>query len=118
MTRARLLEIKLSPEELGRVKLAMLPGEAGAMTVQMTVERAETLELLRRHADVLSTDLQDAGYSGLEFTFSREGEGNSSSHRTAETPEADDEKTVNDASRPIRTQQHDAMPSSGVDLRL
>lgn len=65
------VEIRLSPEELGRVKLSMVPGDVG-MIVQLVAERAETLDLLRRHVDLLATDLQDLGYSGLEFSFSSE----------------------------------------------
>lgn len=66
------VEIRLSPEELGRVTLSMVPGDAGLM-VQLVAERPETLELLRRHVDLLAADLQDLGYSGLEFSFGREG---------------------------------------------
>ena len=112
------IEIKLSPEELGRVKLSMLPGDAGTMTVQLTVERADTLELLRRHADLLATDLRDAGYSGIEFSFSREGDRNPSSDRSGEACIADDEKATDGASVSNVAKRGDAPLSTGVDLRL
>jgi flagellar hook-length control protein FliK len=67
------VEVRLSPEELGRVKLTMVPGEAG-LVVQLVAERPETLELLRRHVDTLAADLRDLGYSGLEFSFTNEGD--------------------------------------------
>lgn len=68
------IEVRLSPEELGRVRVSMIPGEAG-LVIQLVAERPETLELLRRHADLLAADLQNAGYTGLEFSFSREDRG-------------------------------------------
>lgn len=68
------IEVRLSPEELGRVRVSMIPGEAG-LVIQLVAERPETLELLRRHADLLAADLHDAGYTGLEFSFSREDRG-------------------------------------------
>ena len=67
------VEVRLSPEELGRVRLSIVPGDSGLL-VQLVAERPETLELLRRHADQLATDLRGAGYSGLEFSFGREGD--------------------------------------------
>lgn len=65
------VEIRLSPEELGRVTLSMVPGDAG-LVVQLVAERPETLELMRRHVDLLAADLLELGYSGLEFSFSQE----------------------------------------------
>ena len=65
-----LVEVRLSPEELGRVRLAMTPGDAG-MTVQVTAERQETLDLIRRHIDMLANDLKDQGFSNLSFSFAK-----------------------------------------------
>ena len=63
-----MVEIRLQPEELGRVRLTMTPSEAG-VSVQVTAERPETLELLRRHIDMLAADLGDRGFSNLDFSF-------------------------------------------------
>ena len=112
------IEIKLSPEELGRVKLSMAPGEAGAMTIQLTVERAETLELLRRFADLLAGDLRDAGYSGLQFSFNREGEGDPSTQDAEDMRRAGHGKSDDDTPPLTRTQEGHGPSGSGVDLRL
>ena len=69
-----MIEVKLSPEELGRVRLAMVAGEAG-MTVTVTAERAETLDLIRRNIDLLAADLAREGFADLSFSFGQEGAG-------------------------------------------
>ncbi len=64
-------EIRLQPEELGRVRLSITPVEAG-VSVQITAERSETLDLLRRNIELLEDDLQDSGFENLQFTFGSE----------------------------------------------
>jgi hypothetical protein len=110
------IEIRLSPEELGRVRLSMIPGEAG-LVVQMIAERPETLELLRRHVDLLAADLQDAGYSGLEFSFSREDRRRDPSGADIDAPPSDaNSKSPALSAVPPRTNRS---PSGGaLDLRL
>ena len=68
------IEISLSPEELGKVKLTFQVSEAGAMNVVVAAERPETLELLRRNADTLLQDFQDLGYSQSSFEFQQDGQ--------------------------------------------
>lgn len=65
------IEVRLSPEELGRVKLAMSPIEAG-VAIHITAERSETLELMRRNIEMLESDLRGQGFENLEFTFGQE----------------------------------------------
>ncbi len=74
MTRAPgdgVIEIRLQPEELGRVRLSMTPTELG-VTVQITAERYETLDLLRRNIDLLEADLLEQGFANLTFDFGSE----------------------------------------------
>ena len=66
------VEVRLQPEELGRVRLALSPVEAG-VTVHISAERQDTLDLLRRHVDLLANDLLSQGYENLSFSF---GQGN------------------------------------------
>lgn len=63
------VEIRLSPEELGRVRMLLQPREDG-MTVVLTVERPETLDLMRRHAADLGRALSAAGYDSVDLSFS------------------------------------------------
>lgn len=65
------LEIALSPEELGRVRLVVTGAERSAQ-VTVWVERPEVLELLRRNSGLLSEHFSDAGMSGAGFEFREE----------------------------------------------
>jgi hypothetical protein len=67
------VEVSLSPEELGRVKLSMVQVD-GAMTVVLTAERSETLDLMRRHIDNLATELRNIGFENLNFSFESGGD--------------------------------------------
>ena len=66
------VELTLNPEELGRVRMTLRSGE-GTMMVTITVERPETLDLLRRNIDQLGNQLRDIGYHDLTFEFAGQG---------------------------------------------
>lgn len=63
------LDLQLSPEELGRVRITLSPAEHG-LAVAVHADRSDTLELLRRHIDSLAGAYRDIGYASLEFSFS------------------------------------------------
>ncbi|WP_157814964.1 flagellar hook-length control protein FliK [Sagittula sp. P11] len=65
------VELRLSPEELGRVRMYMHSGEHG-LVVNIQADRTETLDLMRRHVDELARNLADAGYENAGFTFGEE----------------------------------------------
>ena len=62
-------EISLNPHELGRVKVT-ISGDSSDLQVGLIVERPETLELVRCHADLLVRELRDNGVaqSRIDFT--------------------------------------------------
>ncbi len=62
------MELVLSPAELGRVRISMMGGD-GAMTVHVMADRPETLDLMRRHIDILAQEFHDIGYGTAEFAF-------------------------------------------------
>jgi hypothetical protein len=62
------IELSLSPQELGSVRMVFSGGE-GALIVQIAAERPETHELLRRNAELLLQDLRDAGHAGVTLHF-------------------------------------------------
>ncbi|SFN31916.1 hook-length control protein FliK [Thioclava dalianensis] len=64
----RPVEIALSPEELGRVRLVLHAGDHG-MVVTVQAERPETLDLMRRNIEMLADDMRDLGYSDVSFQF-------------------------------------------------
>ncbi|MEM9795882.1 MAG: flagellar hook-length control protein FliK [Pseudomonadota bacterium] len=59
---ARQTEIELSPADLGRVKITLQTGERG-LSLQIAVERPETLDVVRRHIENLHRDLLSDGLS-------------------------------------------------------
>lgn len=67
------VEVILSPEELGRVQMDFR-ADGDGMRVFLTAERPETLDLLRRHADQLASELRQAGYSGASLSFGQWGQ--------------------------------------------
>ncbi|WP_177213128.1 flagellar hook-length control protein FliK [Celeribacter neptunius] len=65
----RPMEITLSPEELGKVRLSFHVSETGAMHVVVAAERVDTLDLMRRNIDSLIGEFRDLGYSESGFSF-------------------------------------------------
>lgn len=64
-----LAEVALSPEELGSVRL-MITRESTGLIISLHAERPETLELMRRNADLLQQELSDEGSPAAELRFS------------------------------------------------
>ncbi|MCC6890507.1 MAG: flagellar hook-length control protein FliK [Hyphomicrobiales bacterium] len=66
-------EIRLDPPELGRIDVRLDIDRNGQVTSRLLVERAETLDVLRRDAHQLERALQDAGLKtaegGLQFSL-------------------------------------------------
>jgi len=105
------IEVRLDPEELGRIRITVHPREAG-LFIALAVERPETLELLRRNADELMANLQEFDLSGATLDFSQEGESQSDN----ETHHHDDAPLQ----LALTQQPPDARPQSDgrLDLRL
>ncbi len=103
-------EIRLYPEELGRVRL-MISGAEGAITVTISAERAETQDLLRRNIDQLAQDFQDIGYENSSFQFEDQQKGEQT-EQASSSSQPTDEPTAN------ITLAQNATPTDGLDLRL
>lgn len=67
------VQIALEPSELGLVRIALHSAETG-LQVQISAERPEALELMRRHADILSRDLMQMGLGDVAMQFSQDGQ--------------------------------------------
>jgi flagellar hook-length control protein FliK len=110
------VEVTLSPEELGKVRFAIL-GTEGQMSVQIVAERAETLDLLRRHIDVLESELRQQGYDQVSFSFGQGG-GGQGTEPNERAPASDDDRSSRDT--PVRAEpvaRHWSGDGS-LDLRL
>jgi flagellar hook-length control protein FliK len=79
------LQIGLSPEELGQMHMQVTT-EGEVLRIAMTVERPDTLDLLRRHADQLLADLRQAGLGDatLSFRQGQPGEGQAGEGQTGQ----------------------------------
>ncbi|WP_371157936.1 flagellar hook-length control protein FliK [Jannaschia sp. 2305UL9-9] len=65
-------EIELSPPELGRLKMVLQSGDKG-LHVQITAERPETLDLIRRHVEGFHRSLQSEGVTLNSVDISSDG---------------------------------------------
>ena len=109
----RPVELVLNPEDLGRVRISMSMTDA-SVTLTVLAERSETLDLLRRHSEVLAQELRDLGYGKISFSFGQHGRGQGGhAEHPAALPMASDEpqaSAVNTApSQPVQT---------GLDIRV
>lgn len=70
------IELRLDPPELGKLIVSITQNESGVST-HIVAEKAEVAEFLRRHADLLSRELNKAGVEGSSLEFShRQDKGN------------------------------------------
>jgi len=113
----RPVEITLSPEELGRVRLGVSMSEGGIM-VTVLAERPETSDLMRRHISALETAFQELGYSDISFAFAGGEHANSDAH-DKDAPDADSFSGTPQQGDAQTTQIHlSSAPLTGVDIRL
>lgn len=70
-------EIRLSPEELGNVRVTLRTDAANPdrVVVMLSFDRPDTLDLFRRHADQLTDALRHAGFSQADIGFGQHGAG-------------------------------------------
>jgi len=113
------LDVTLSPDELGRLHMHVMT-DGDTLRIAMTVERPETLDLLRRHADQLLADLRQAGFGGATLSF---GQGSAGDGRPtgatadhSQVPPADPVKP-DPAPLPV-FQRGQASGNAPLDLRL
>ena len=113
------LEIALEPEELGRVRLVFSAAEAG-LAVTLQADRSETLEMLRRHVDLLVSDLRARGFEDVHIDIggnARGGQGEASGDGGGARPDAPGLPA--DSPPPDAASGRDIpAPTSGLDLRL
>ncbi|MDG1116208.1 MAG: flagellar hook-length control protein FliK [Flavimaricola sp.] len=90
-------EVKLDPEELGKVTLNLITSDR-AITVLIATERAETLDLMRRNIEMLGQEFRQMGYQDVSFAFREQG-GQSREWDGAPDPidDASEELALNDS---------------------
>ena len=118
----RAVELRLQPEELGRVQMTLSQDATGTLTVALAVERAETLDLLRRNIDLLGADLRELGYENVDFSFQGDFQGNGTGDGPRDRPpregtRAADTGPARPAGSPTAGGTADRS-GSGIDIRL
>jgi hypothetical protein len=120
-------DISLDPAELGRIDVRINVDRAGNVTSHLTVEKPETLQMLRQDAPQLQRALDDAGLktgsNGLSFSLRDQ---NSSGQNSGQNNDnggnarrliISEDDTV--AAAPVgRSYGRTYGPSSGVDIRV
>ena len=118
-------EIRLDPADLGRIDVRIDIDRNGQVTSHLTVEKPETLSMLRQDAPQLQRALDDAGLKtgsgGLQFSLrdqSSYGQNNGNdSSPNAQRLIISDEDAI-PAAVAGRTYGRSLGPSSGVDIRV
>lgn len=112
------VDVALSPEELGRVRLSISQAEGG-LVVSVQAERPETLDMLRRNIDQLDQELRLLGYTDPGFSFSHEG-GDTDQQPDALSSEnsiAEDQPAAPVAGA-VPESQPTSLGNAGLDIRL
>jgi flagellar hook-length control protein FliK len=120
-------EVRLDPAELGRIDVRIDVDRSGQVTSHLTVEKPETLSMLRQDAPQLQQALNDAGLKtgsgGLQFSLrdqSSSGQNNGNNNQPGAQAQrliiSDDDKVA-----PLvvgRSYGRMAGSSGGVDIRV
>ncbi|GGG78618.1 hypothetical protein GCM10011415_29540 [Salipiger pallidus] len=107
------IELRLNPEELGHVRFRMVNGEQGFI-IQISADRPETLELLRRHIEQLGKSLSELGYDNPGFEFGGDA---SKSDSHGKNPQPLTEQQVAMEPAPV-THPQLKITDGGLDLRI
>lgn len=112
------VEVLLEPPELGRVEITMELSEQG-LRATLSAERQATMDLLRRHLDMLTQQFEDAGFSDVDLEFSAFAENEQEIPRNAGA-RSDSEGGVAEINAPSRARAASSRlaPDTLVDLRL
>jgi Flagellar hook-length control protein FliK len=113
------VELWLDPVELGRVRFELSP-VGDRLQVTVSVERPETLDLLRRNAELLRTEFREAGFDAANLSFGQWGGGGERQPGLAppHSPDATFHAPNPTEITPALTTPTSAPISGGLDLRL
>lgn len=119
----RAIELRLHPEELGHVRMTFST-DHGGLSVTLTADRSETLDLLRRNIDMLGDELRRIGYGTVDFSFGddshqRGGEAEpwSSGEASGALPESNPDHDHTEETK-ARATRGLAPAHGGVDMRI
>ncbi|MBM7069898.1 flagellar hook-length control protein FliK [Actibacterium sp. 188UL27-1] len=112
------VELTLSPEELGRVRLGLAMSD-GVVVISVAAERGETLDLLRRHASQLERQMQELGYEQVSIDFGQKHQDNDQNNDNhAPCDRAMSAVSLDDTLAQPRPTNLTGPPYGGLDLRI
>lgn len=84
------VDLTLEPPELGRIEIALEIGDKG-IRATLIAERPWTGDLLRRHAEMLSQEFQDAGFADVDLDFGDQAANDGRENQNGDTPDTTSE---------------------------
>ncbi|MCV2866096.1 flagellar hook-length control protein FliK [Defluviimonas sp. WL0075] len=112
------VDVTLRPEELGHVRIS-IERRGAEVAVTVVADRAETSDLMRRHADLLAAEFRAAGFGNCSFHFGQQ-RGGQAPGRGGET--VSDSKAEGVAgppgSHPAAVEAATTQVGAGLDLRV
>ena len=117
------IELRLNPEELGRLKMTF-EGNETSMIVTIAAERPETSELMRRHIEQLAREMAASGFENVQFQFAQEqsADGQTTDENTHHGHNSSKDPAPSSDTSPTssKTTAHGPSPiiGAGLDLRI
>ena len=115
-------EIRLDPPDLGRIDVRLDVDKHGNVTSRLVVERAETLDLLRRDSTGLERALADAGLktgdNGLQFSLRDQHAGGNAQRESGHQGNFTRIAIPADIQGPADAPLHRAARLGGLDIRI
>lgn len=115
-TSADSVEIALDPEELGRVQMN-LKTRGDVLTLTIIAERPETVDLMRRHIDQLSSEFRQMGYADVTFSFGGTHSGAHGDPHQRSGGRSEISETA-ETDRPDTPEDRPRIAANGLDMRL
>lgn len=109
-------ELRLDPPELGHVRISVTHSDT-VLTAQITTEKPEISEFLRRNAEVLAKELARAGFEGATLDFSNRGAGYGAAFEGAAAEDLDEVSFVEGDLGRVSPQPVN-LQLDGLDIRL
>lgn len=110
------IELTLTPDELGSVRFDMRPDGEG-MSIVLSAERPETLDLMRRNTADLIAELKQSGIQMASFTFGTWSEKNQKQEQFRSSEQDEGVQTIS-PSPPVKAPRLGTLITSALDLRF
>ncbi|MGH1463903.1 MAG: flagellar hook-length control protein FliK [Cognatishimia sp.] len=110
-------EIHLSPDELGRVRISINTADQG-VSLHISADRIETLDLLRRNIGLLGQEFAALGYSNLNFSFSQQGQNSNQPETGAAQSDSPQKPEHPNSAPPLSHTVISTASDQGLDIRL